>query len=124
MISKEFEYYAPNSLQGALSVLSRFKETVKILAGGQALNPLMKYRLVEPAVILDVNRIEELSFIREDSDGSIRIGALTRHTDIENSELIRRKCPILEQAASTIGDVLHSRLEKRWKSELTRRRRE
>lgn len=81
------------------------REQAKILAGGQSLIPLMKYRLVETPAIIDVNRIRELSSISEDAIGGLAIGALTRHVTIENSSLIKAKCPVLAQAASLIGDA-------------------
>lgn len=105
MFPKEFEYYAPESLNEALSLLATMGGQAKILAGGQSLIPLMKYRLVETPAIIDVNRIRELSSISEDAIGGLVIGALTRHVALENSSLIKAKCPVLAQAASLIGDA-------------------
>jgi carbon-monoxide dehydrogenase medium subunit len=104
MIPSSFEYFAPASLNEALTLLSAYKDDAKILAGGQSLVPLMKLRLAKPRYLIDLNRIADLSFIRGDGDG-IRIGALTTHTEIENSEIIKRGCSLLAQAAATIGDV-------------------
>jgi carbon-monoxide dehydrogenase medium subunit len=105
LIPKEFEYYAPESLNEALSLLATMGAQAKILAGGQSLIPLMKYRLVETPTIIDVNRIRDLSSINEDTNGGLAIGALTRHVTLENSSLIKAKCPVLAQAASLIGDA-------------------
>lgn len=105
LFPKEFEYYAPESLDEALSLLATMGEQAKILAGGQSLIPLMKYRLVETPAIIDVNHIKVLSSISEDAVGGLVIGALTRHVTIENSSLIKAKCPVLAQAASLIGDA-------------------
>ncbi len=104
MIPSSFEYFAPASLNEALKLLSAYKDDAKILAGGQSLVPLMKLRLAKPTHVIDLNRIPDLKYVRADGD-SIRIGALTTHTEIENSELIKRGCSLLAQAAATIGDV-------------------
>jgi carbon-monoxide dehydrogenase medium subunit len=104
MIPSSFEYFAPTSLNEALKLLSTYKDDAKILAGGQSLVPLMKLRLAKPTHVIDLNRIPDLNYVRADGD-RIRIGALTTHTEIENSELIKRGCSLLAQAAATIGDV-------------------
>ncbi len=104
MIPSSFEYFAPASLNEALKLLSAYKDDAKILAGGQSLVPLMKLRLAKPTHVIDLNRIPDLNYVRADGD-SIRIGALTTHTEIENSEIIKKDCSLLAQAAATIGDV-------------------
>ncbi len=83
--------------------LLREKEDPKILAGGQSLVALMKFRLVSPTNLIDINGIRDLEYIREDT-GSILIGALTRHDQLENHFLIKTKVPILSEAASVIAD--------------------
>ena len=103
MIPATFEYYSPRSLREAIDLLSA-KEDVKILAGGQSLVPLMKLRLAKPKHLIDLGRIPGLNTIKEQGD-SIFIGALTTHAELESSELLRRRCPLLPQTASTIGDV-------------------
>ena len=99
---RTFEYYAPSSLGDALSLLSR-AEDAKILAGGQSLITLMKLRLAAPASLIDINRIPQLNYIREEA-GRIAIGALTRDDQIATNPLIRGKCSLLADAASVVGD--------------------
>ncbi|MBI2359249.1 MAG: xanthine dehydrogenase family protein subunit M [Deltaproteobacteria bacterium] len=103
MIPAPFEYHSPTSLKEALDLLAS-KEDVKLLAGGQSLVPLMKLRLAKPKHIVDLGGIPGLKAIREEGDG-ISIGALATHADIEGSELLRKRCPLLPQTASTIADV-------------------
>ncbi|MBI3000004.1 MAG: xanthine dehydrogenase family protein subunit M [Deltaproteobacteria bacterium] len=103
MIPATFEYYSPRSLREAIGLLSA-KEDVKIIAGGQSLVPLMKLRLAKPKHLIDLGRIPGLNTIKEQGD-SIFIGALTTHAELSSSELLRRRCPLLPQTASTIGDV-------------------
>jgi carbon-monoxide dehydrogenase medium subunit len=104
MIPASFEYFAPASLKEALELLSSYKDDAKLIAGGQSLVPLMKLRLAKPRYLVDLNRIADLSYIRADGN-RLRIGALTTHAQIENSGIIGRDCPLLAQAAATIGDV-------------------
>lgn len=104
MIPVGFEYHCPASLPEAVELLSTLGEDAKILGGGQSLVTLMKLRLARPGHLIDLNSIPGLSYIR-DEGSRIRIGALTTHTEIEESELLRRKTPLLSQAAATIGDV-------------------
>ena len=104
MIPSSFEYFAPSSLKEALDLLSSYKDDAKLIAGGQSLVPLMKLRLAKPGYLIDLNRIADLSYIRTEGN-SIRIGALTTHSQIEYSEIVRRDCPLLSQTAATIGDV-------------------
>ncbi|MFQ5682404.1 MAG: FAD binding domain-containing protein [Candidatus Binatia bacterium] len=103
MIPVSFEYTSPSSLEEAFDLLSS-KEDIKVLAGGQSLLPLMKLRLARPSHILDLGGIPGLDTIRERSN-SIIIGAMTTHQQIENSELLKVKCPLLPQTAATIADV-------------------
>jgi carbon-monoxide dehydrogenase medium subunit len=105
MIPPPFEYFSPKTLTEAISLLQKHGSEAKILAGGQSLIPLMKLRLASPARLIDLNRISELAYIRE-SDGDLTIGALTREADIDSSELIRKKYPILADTAAVIGDPL------------------
>ena len=105
MIPPGFEYYAPTSVNEATALLTQHGAEAKILSGGMSLIPLMKLRLAAPRHIIDINRIPELAYIRE-ADGFLKIGALTRESDLERSELIRSKYPILTDTASTIADPL------------------
>lgn len=102
MIPQNFEYSAPSSLGEALGLLSG--GNAKVLAGGMSLIPMMKLRLAAPEHLVDLSRVCELKSIREDG-GSIRIGAMTTHYEIETSPLLRGKCPLLAEAASHIGDI-------------------
>lgn len=104
MIPGSFEYYAPRSLNDAVKFLSDHRDDVKILSGGQSLLPLMKMRLSKPAYIVDIGRIPDLDKITEESDNLI-IGGLVTHVQIESSELLKKKCPLLPQTATTIADV-------------------
>jgi aerobic carbon-monoxide dehydrogenase medium subunit len=105
MIPGPFEYYAPPSLSEATDLLRRFGEDAKVLAGGQSLVPLMKLRLARPRHLIDINGIAGLAYIRE-TDGSLRIGALTRESELEESELIRTGYPLLFETSEVIADPL------------------
>jgi carbon-monoxide dehydrogenase medium subunit len=102
MIPQEFEYASPASLPEALALIAG--GNAKILAGGMSLIPLMKLRLAAPESVVDLGRIPDLNTIREEG-GAIRIGAMTTHYAVESSALIRAKCPLLAEAAASIGDV-------------------
>lgn len=103
MIPASFDYVAPRTLPEAVAELVSRGQEAKVLAGGHSLIPLMKLRLSTPSFLVDIGRINNLNYIREE-DGHIAIGALTTHHDIQFSELIRRKLPLLSSAASQIGD--------------------
>jgi aerobic carbon-monoxide dehydrogenase medium subunit len=105
MIPAAFEYHAPTSLQEATALLARHRDEAHILAGGQSLIPMMKLRLASPGHLIDINRIRGLAGIRE-ADGFLRIGALTRESDVEESELVRARYPILADTSLVIGDPL------------------
>jgi aerobic carbon-monoxide dehydrogenase medium subunit len=105
MIPPQFDYYAPRSVDEAVALLRRFEGEAKVLAGGHSLIPLMKLRLAEPRVLVDLNRIPDLAYIREDGS-HLRIGALTRTNDLLESPLLRRSYPILTDAAQNIADPL------------------
>jgi len=104
MIPLPFEYFAPKTLEEALRLVERHGDEAKILAGGQSLLPLMKLRLAAPRFVIDIGRLRGLSYIREES-GHILIGAMTTHTEIAESELVRARCPLLAEAAEAIGDT-------------------
>jgi carbon-monoxide dehydrogenase medium subunit len=103
MISTAFEYQRATSLDDALARLRAAKGQGKLIAGGHSLVPLMKLRLSEPGVLIDIARISGLAGIRE-KDGKIEIGAGTVHHDVATSALLREKCPALADAARSIGD--------------------
>jgi carbon-monoxide dehydrogenase medium subunit len=99
-----FEYVRAHSIEEAVSLLARFGEDARPLTGGQSLIPLMKLRLVNPTVLVDLNPIPGLDYVRR-ANGSIEIGALSRHADIEASSLIRSELPIALDAAMCVGDA-------------------
>ncbi len=103
MIPKSFEYCAPTNLKEALSLMAKLKEDAKILAGGHSLIPMMKLRVLSPRIIVDINKIKELSYIKVKGK-NIHVGALTRHHEIESSDIINKYLPILSDAAKVIGD--------------------
>ncbi|MFL6276519.1 MAG: FAD binding domain-containing protein [Blastocatellia bacterium] len=104
MVPTQFDYHQPATLDEALALLQQHADDAKILAGGHSLIPAMKLRLAQPAVLIDIGRIRDLAYIREEGD-RIRIGAMTTHFQIEASDRLRDICPILPEAAAQIGDA-------------------
>jgi carbon-monoxide dehydrogenase medium subunit len=102
MIPAPFAYERAESIEHAIQLLGE-REDAKVLAGGHSLLPLMRLRLARPSTLVDITRIADLSYVREDGD-EIAIGALTRHHDVAGSELLQQSCPIVAYAASGIGD--------------------
>ena len=102
MIPPTFDYIAPKTLSEAVAALGG-NENAKILAGGQSLIPLMRFRLASPALLVDLNRVEGLSYV-EEKDGWLRIGAMTRESDLEHSALVSEKYSLLADAAKVISD--------------------
>jgi len=105
MIPPQFEYYAPHTVDEAVALLGRFEGEAKVLAGGHSLLPLMKLRLADPRVLVDINRIPNLAYIQED-DSHLKIGATTRTNDLLDSALLRRSYPIFTDAAQEIADPI------------------
>ena len=105
MIPAAFEYHAPSTIGEATALLTKLGEDAKVLSGGQSLIPLMKLRLASPAHLVDINGIPGLSGIRE-SDGFLRIGALTRESELEESEVVRSRYPLLHDTSMVIADPL------------------
>jgi carbon-monoxide dehydrogenase medium subunit len=104
MIPANFDYIAAKSLDEALSLLAKHKDDAKILAGGHSLLPAMKLRLMQPKVLIDIGKIKDLSYIKEEG-GQIRIGAMTTHFQIETSAVLQRVCPLLPETATHLGDM-------------------
>ncbi|HEX6606265.1 MAG TPA: xanthine dehydrogenase family protein subunit M [Chloroflexia bacterium] len=104
MIPSTFDYSVPTTLAEAVALLGQNPDA-KILAGGHSLIPLMKFRLAAPALLVDINRIEGLDYIREE-DGRLAIGALTRESALDHSGLIREKYPLLADTVKMIADPL------------------
>jgi aerobic carbon-monoxide dehydrogenase medium subunit len=103
VIPATFDYEVADSAEHALSLLAEHGEDAKLLAGGHSLLPMMKVRLAQPAVLIDIARIGELSGIRIEGD-EVVIGATTRHAELAGSELLRAEVPILAYAAAQVGD--------------------
>jgi aerobic carbon-monoxide dehydrogenase medium subunit len=103
MIPSAFDYAAPTTVAEALGVLADAGDDVKVLAGGQSLIPVMKLRLADPAMVVDLGRIGELSGVRDDGD-ALLIGAMTTHHRIATDPLIAEHVPLLAQAAATVAD--------------------
>jgi len=103
VIPAPFEYVRAGSIDEALAALTEHGDEAKLLAGGHSLLPLMKLRLATPAVLVDVGRLQELSYISDGGD-TVAVGALTSHHDLERSELLRRDVPLLAAAAGQVGD--------------------
>jgi aerobic carbon-monoxide dehydrogenase medium subunit len=103
MIPAPFEYVRAESSEEAIAVLGEHGDDAKLLAGGMSLLPLMKLRLATPAVLVDVSRVRELSYVRDAGD-HLAVGALTRHRDLETSELIAEQCTPLRAVAAEVGD--------------------
>jgi carbon-monoxide dehydrogenase medium subunit len=104
MIPSAFDYIAPQSLDEAVRALADHGEEAKLLAGGHSLLPLLKLRIANAKLLIDLGRIPGLVGISQ-KDGQIVVGALTTHYQIESSELVKKKCPLLSQTACRIGDV-------------------
>lgn len=102
MIPAPFEYRRADTVDDAIRALSGDPDA-KILAGGHSLLPLMRVRLSRPSMLVDISRIKDLKYVKEDGD-AIAIGAGTRHHDVANSEALRELCPIVPYAAAQIGD--------------------
>ena len=104
MIPAQFDYHAPKSLDEAIALLAK-NGSAKVLAGGQSLIPAMRFRLASPEVLIDINGIRQLEYVRE-QDGYLAIGALTRETALEESALIAERYPLLLDTAKVVADPL------------------
>jgi carbon-monoxide dehydrogenase medium subunit len=104
MIPPAFDYVAPETLSEAVYLLSQNGDA-KVLAGGQSLIPMMRFRLAAPAVVIDLNRLKDLEYIREE-DGLLKIGALTREAMIDRSSLVRERYSLLADTARVVADPL------------------
>lgn len=104
MIPAAFDYRAPESIREALSLLAKYQDDAKVLSGGHSLIPALKLRLAAPKVVVDLRRIPGLASIEPDQNG-VRVGALVTHHQVETSTLVKARCPLLAEAAASIGDV-------------------
>jgi carbon-monoxide dehydrogenase medium subunit len=103
MIPAAFDYVRAASVEEAVGLLGEHGDDAKLLAGGHSLLPLMKLRLATPAVLVDIGRIADLSYVRAEG-GEVRIGALTRHCDVEASDVLTEQAPLIAHVAGQIGD--------------------
>lgn len=99
-----FEYHAPATVEQAVATLARYGGEAKVLAGGQSLMPLLNFRLTRPAALVDLNRIPALAYI-EETDGQVRLGAMTRQRALEFSPVVRRRLPLLAEATRWVGHL-------------------
>jgi carbon-monoxide dehydrogenase medium subunit len=98
-----FKYFAPHTVEEALAHLAEHGYDAKVLAGGQSLIPVMNFRLAQPAVIIDLNKISELFFIRTDGNGGLRLGAMTRHSQVERDPLVLERAPLVHETMPHIA---------------------
>src|SRR5437016_11313286 len=106
MYPSRFRYEAPRSLDEAISLLHDGGDYAKVLAGGQSLVPLMKLRFASPQLVVDINNVPGLSYHRAEPDGTLRIGALCRHAELERSGLLKTTQPTMAAAAPLIADPI------------------
>ena len=98
-----FKYLAPDSLEQALELMAQYGEEAKLLAGGQSLIPAMNFRVAQPAVLVDLNRIAALSYIQSDGEGSLAVGAMTRQRDLEFAPQVAERAPLLYECMPHIA---------------------
>jgi carbon-monoxide dehydrogenase medium subunit len=103
MIPAAFDYVRAGSAEEAVALLGQHGDEAKLLAGGHSLLPLMKLRLASPSVLVDVGRVRDLSYVRDGGD-HVAVGALTRHFDVQRSELLQAEVPLLPHVAGLVGD--------------------
>jgi carbon-monoxide dehydrogenase medium subunit len=106
MYPSRFRYEAPRSVDEAIALLRDGGGEAKVLAGGQSLVPLLKLRFASPEMLVDINHLSGLDYLRVDADGTIRIGALCRHADLERSPVLPARQPTMAAAASVVADPI------------------
>lgn len=106
MYPSRFGYEAPKTLDEAIAILDKYAGEAKILSGGQSLIPVIKLRFAAPEMLVDINGIPDLDYNRVDPDGSIHIGALCRHEDLENNALMEKHAPTIAAAAPLVSDPI------------------
>jgi carbon-monoxide dehydrogenase medium subunit len=100
-----FEYFAPSTVDETLARLGEFGYEAKVLAGGQSLIPMMNFRLAQPSIIVDVNKVSELSYIRPNEQAGVSIGALARHAQVEHHPLVAELAPLIHETMPHIATV-------------------
>src|SRR3954451_18318222 len=103
MIPVAFDYEVAESVDHAIELLGQHGEDSKLIAGGHSLIPLMRLRLAVPTVLIDLGRLDDLRYVRDEGE-HLAIGALTRHRDVHNNELVKEHCGILGYTAGLLGD--------------------
>src|SRR6516225_10056783 len=103
LIPGSFDFLAAHSVNEAVALLDQHGEDAKVLAGGQSLIPLLRFRLASPTVLIDINRIDGLEYLRE-TNGTLHIGALTRESELDSSSLIHERYPILFDTSTVVAD--------------------
>ncbi len=103
MIPLAFDYEVAESVDHAIELLGQHGEDAKLLAGGHSLLPIMKLRLAAPTVLVDLGRVDELRYVRDEGE-HIAIGAMTRHTEVERDQLLQEQCALLAFTTSLVGD--------------------
>ena len=103
MIPLAFDYEVAESVDHAIELLGQHGEDAKLLAGGHSLLPIMKLRLAAPTVLVDLGRVDELKYVRDEGE-HIAVGAMTRHTDVERDQLLQEQCGLLAYTTSLVGD--------------------
>jgi aerobic carbon-monoxide dehydrogenase medium subunit len=103
VIPAPFDYVRAESAEEAISLVGQHGDEAKFIAGGHSLLPMMKLRLAQPSVLIDIGRLSDLSYIRDEGD-HVAIGAMTRHMDVETSDLLKQHVPLLAHAAGHVGD--------------------
>ncbi len=106
MYPSRFGYEAPKTMDEAIAILDKYAGEAKVLSGGQSLIPVIKLRFAAPEMLVDINGIPGLDYNRVDPDGSIHIGALCRHEDLENNELMEKHAPTIAAAAPLVSDPI------------------
>jgi len=106
MYPSRFGYEAPKTLEEAIAILDKYAGEAKVLSGGQSLIPVIKLRFAAPEMLVDINGIPGLDYNRVDPDGSIHIGALCRHEDLENNALMEKHAPTIAAAAPLVSDPI------------------
>src|SRR5260370_33609777 len=103
LIPGSFDYLVAHSIEDAVGLLDQHGEDAKILAGGQSLIPLIRFRLARPSVLVDINRVPGLEYVQE-ADGTLHIGTMTREAELDSSSLIRNRYPILYDTSTMVAD--------------------
>jgi carbon-monoxide dehydrogenase medium subunit len=106
MYPSRFDYDSPSTVEEAVAILDRSGGEAKVLAGGQSLIPMLKLRFASPERVVDINNIPGLDYLSVDPDGTLRIGALCRHEDLEHSTILKESFPTLAAAAPLVADPL------------------